>query len=176
MSDGLTLLCLVASAVAGAGLARLLRFPMWPMTGAIAGAAAVHLGLGLDVEVPTAMTVTAQVLVGTAVGAKVRIGQLLQARQLAWPGLLSVALIVVSGVVLGLGLAALHQVPTVDAVLGTIPGGGGEMVAAAESLDTDSSVVAAMHVVRVFIVLSLLPLLLRWAERHLAAGDGHEPA
>lgn len=46
-----------------------------------------------------------------------------------------------------------------------VPGGVGEMVAPATALDADSAVVAGMHVVRLLVVVSVTPLLVRWAGR-----------
>jgi uncharacterized protein len=68
---------------------------------------------------------------------------------------------VVAGVVGGL-LLTWMQLPA-GTLLGSVPGGVGEMVAVAAGLHADSALVAAMHLVRLVVVLLSLPLLRRWA-------------
>jgi membrane AbrB-like protein len=165
LDDLAVLALMLASAGSGAMVARWCRVPMWPLTGAIAGTAAVHLSLGLSVDMPRALTIAAQILVGTAVGSRVDLRQFAGVRRLAGPAALTVVGVVGTGVALGLGLGATGLVDHVTGALGTIPGGGGEMVAAAEALQADGSVVAAMHVVRVFLVVTLLSWMLEWAHR-----------
>ncbi|OEV30742.1 hypothetical protein AN219_09050, partial [Streptomyces nanshensis] len=62
-------------------------------------------------------------------------------------------------------LAAGGVLGPAPALLGSIPGGVGEMVSAAAGLGADSGLVAGMHLIRLVVVLSALPLLLRWARR-----------
>lgn len=167
------LIVLACGGAAGAALGRLVRMPLWPLTGSILGAGAVHLFSGLEVLVPQWWTFTAQVLVGTAVGSRVKLDELRKVRGLILPASIAVVSIVVVGVAVGLGIGQLGIVEPLVATLGTIPGGGGEMVAAATSLNADSSVVAGMHVVRVLVALTVLPIAVTWLTRR-RDGDGKE--
>ena len=56
------LLALLASGSAGAVLARFLRVPLWPLTGAIVGAAVLHVSVGGSSVVPAWWGFVAQVL------------------------------------------------------------------------------------------------------------------
>jgi uncharacterized protein len=170
------LVLLACGGAAGAALGRLIRMPLWPLTGAILGAGAVHLFSGLEVLVPQWWTFTAQILVGTAVGSRVKLDELRKIRGLILPASIAVVSIVVAGVAVGLGIGQLGIVESVVAALGTIPGGGGEMVAAATSLHADSSVVAGMHVLRVLVVLTVLPVAVAWLVRRGRGGDKGEPS
>lgn len=85
-------------------------------------------------------------------------GGQIETRSLPLPGTLIVVTIVVGGVGPGRPLATTGPIEHASDTLGTIPGGGGEMVAAAESLHAESLMVAVMNVVGVFVVPSLLPL------------------
>lgn len=162
---------LLASGVAGAGAGRLLRLPMWPLTGSILGAAAVHVLVGGTAVAPTWWSVVAQVLVGTAVGAAIAPGVLAEFRAVLLPGVLAVVSILGVGVLCGLAIAATGRVHLASAVFGMVPGGVGEMVAAATALRADGALVAGIHVTRLLVVLSVLPLLVRWARRWSPPGE-----
>ncbi|MGH3356735.1 MAG: AbrB family transcriptional regulator [Nocardioidaceae bacterium] len=164
---------LLAGGVLGAGTGRLLRLPMWPMTGALLGAAVVHNLAGGATNVPAGWSILAQVLVGAAVGATITPGVVAQFRAVLLPGLLAVVSMIGVGIVCGLGIAATGQVDSVAAVFGMVPGGVGEMVAAATALNGDSALVAGMHVTRLVLVLGTLPLVIGWTVR-LAGGRGDE--
>ena len=112
---------------------------------------------------------------GAAVGSRVRLDELRRVRGLIAPASIAVVSIVVVGVAVGLGIGQLGIVDSVVATLGAVPGGGGEMVAAATSLHADSSVVAGMHVARVLIVLTVLPVVIAWLVRRRGVDEG-EPA
>ena len=173
MSAGAVAVLLLGGAL-GAGVGRLVRLPMWPLTGALVGGAVVHTAVGGEMSVPTWWSIVAQVLVGAAVGATIVPGIGRQFRAVLLPGLLAVASIIGVGVLCGLLIAATGRVSQVVAVFGMVPGGVGEMVAAATALNADSAVVAGMHVLRLVAVLSMLPVLVRVA-RWLARDRGTEP-
>lgn len=170
MSAGAMALLLLGGGL-GAAAGRLVRLPMWPLTGALIGGAVVHIAAGGQLSVPTWWSTSAQVLVGAAVGATIVPGIGRQFRAVLLPGLVAVTSIIGVGVVCGLLIATTGRVDSVVAVFGMVPGGVGEMVAAATALNADSAVVAGMHVVRLLAVLSVLPVLVRVA-RWLARGQG----
>lgn len=155
---------LLLSAVAGAVAARALRVPMWAVTGSIAGAGATQLWLG-GPGLPSWCGVAGQVLVGISLGSAIDPAVLRQFRVLLGPGCLAVATLIAAGLAGGAAIAASGRLGVPEAVLGTVPGGVGEMVAAATALRVDSAVVAGMHVTRLVVVLLTLPLLIRWASR-----------
>jgi len=84
-------------------------------------------------------------------------------RRVSRPGAVVVVTIIGVGVSAGLVIAAAGWADPAAALLGSVPGGVGEMVAAAAGLGADSALVAGMHLIRLFAVLLTLPLLLRWA-------------
>lgn len=149
----------------GALGARWSRLPMWPLTGSIAGGAAAQLLLGSPGPLPGWWNVAAQVLVGAAVGSGIARGVLSEFRSMLVPGLLAVLSIVGTGIAAGLAIASTGRVGHIVAVLGMVPGGVAEMVAAATALNADSAVVAGMHVARLVLVLTALPLLIAAVRR-----------
>ena len=166
-------LLLLGGAV-GAGVARILRLPMWPLTGALVGAAAVHIVTSSSVQIPDTWSVGAQVLVGTAVGGTVAPDMLRQFHAVLVPGVVAVVALIGVGVGCGLAMGAAGVLDPTVAALGMVPGGVGEMVAAAQALQADSALVAGLHVVRLLVVLWSLPLLVRWVTRRF--GDGSPAA
>jgi membrane AbrB-like protein len=163
-----TLLLILVCGVLGALVARGLRLPVWPMTGALGGVAVLQL-TGLDIErVPDWLGVTAQVIVGTVVGSRIN-GHIVQDFFSTFgPSATAVLVMLLAGLGLGAGLAASGLLSHGEALLGMMPGGVGEMVAASAAVGADSSVVAGMHLVRLLIVLSALPLIVRLYRRHQA--------
>ena len=157
------LVLLLLFGAAGAAVGRLVHLPVWPLTGSILGGAAVHLlGFGA-LTAPGWLSTLGQLLVGCVVGSSVGRNLFGAIRRVSRPGAVVVVTIIGVGVSAGLVIAAAGWADPAAALLGSVPGGVGEMVAAAAGLGADSALVAGMHLIRLFAVLLTLPLLLRWA-------------
>ncbi len=167
------LLSLLAGGSVGAALARLVRLPMWPLTGALVGSSAVHLAVGGGGTLPSGLVFAAQVLVGSTLGARLGPTVLREFRAVMAPGTVAVLATVAAGIGLGLALWASNGLGLVEAVFGMVPGGVGEMVAAVASLGGDSALVAGIHLVRLLVVVSVIGWLVRWFQRR--DGDGRAP-
>lgn len=172
MSVGV-LFALLAGGSAGAAVGRLLRLPMWPLTGALLGAGTVHLAIGTAPALPSWCVFVAQILVGSAVGARLGPMVLTEFKAVMAPGLLVVLATVAAGIGLGLLLWSIQPVGLVEATFGMIPGGVGEMVAAVASLDGDSALVAGMHLVRLLIVVTVMEAAVRWFRRRGHGSHDH---
>jgi uncharacterized protein len=159
------LLGLLAGASVGAALGRLARLPMWPLTGALIGAGAVHMTVGGGVVLPAWLIFVAQVLVGSTLGARLGPTALRDFREVMAPGTVAVLATVAAGIGLGLALWASNGLGLVEAVFGMVPGGVGEMVAAVASMGGDSALVAGIHLVRLLVVVSVMGWLARWFQR-----------
>lgn len=143
----------LAAGAAGALLGRLLRLPMWAFSGSLIGVAVLHGWVDIQLATPSWWSLTAQILVGTAVGSKLDGGVLRRFRAAMPGGLLVVCVLVPAGVALGVLLHADSGIPLLDSVLGMVPGGVAEMVAASTSLHGNSALVAAIHVTRLVTVV-----------------------
>ncbi|WP_165391962.1 AbrB family transcriptional regulator [Zhihengliuella halotolerans] len=157
-------LLLVVGGAFGALVSRLFRLPMWPIVGAILGSATTGVLLDHGLRRPDGVSFFAQILVGTAVGASVLPGFLRQLGRLIVPALLVVLTLVAVGVSTALVLSHLDLVGSSEALLGMVPGGIGEMVAAASAMEANSALVAGIHVSRLLVSLWILPLIVRWAQ------------
>ena len=163
---------LLAGGSAGAAVGRLIRLPMWPLTGALIGASTVHLALGGGGVLPSGLVFVAQVLVGSTLGARLGPTALREFRAVMTPGMVAVLVTVAAGIGLGLALWSSNGMGLVEAVFGMVPGGVGEMVAAVASLGGDSALVAGIHLVRLLVVVSVMGWLARWFQRRDGRGAG----
>jgi membrane AbrB-like protein len=161
----LLLLGVLAAGSAGAALGRLARLPLWPLTGALIGAAALHLATGGGETLPSGLVFAAQVLVGCTLGARLGPTALREFRAVLAPGVAAVLATVAAGIALGVALWASNGLGLVEAVFGMVPGGVGEMVAAVASMGGDSALVAGIHLVRLLVVVSVVGWLVRWVQR-----------
>lgn len=159
------LLILLGAGAAGATAGRLLRLPMWPITGALLGSAAANVIMAATISLPFGLGFAAQVLVGTAVGASVLPGFAREIGKLIAPAATVVAVLVTAGIAAGVVMSWLGVLGQTEALLGMVPGGVGEMVAAASALSADSALVAGIHVIRLLLMVWTLPLMIRWAAR-----------
>jgi membrane AbrB-like protein len=159
----LELLILLLSGAAGATVGYFLKLPMWPITGALLGAAAANVLMATSTALPFGLSFVAQVLVGTAIGASVMPGFLREIRSYLVPAVVVVLTLVAVGVSAAMLVSGGGLLGVPEALLGMVPGGVGEMIAAASVLEADSALVAGIHVIRLLITLWTLPLLIRWA-------------
>lgn len=159
------LLGLFLSGAVGAAAGRLLRLPMWALTGAILGSAVFQVTVGVG-GLPGWWTFVAQVAVGSAVGSRLGPSILQDFRAILVPGATAVLVIIPAGLAAGLAIWSTGRAGLVESVFGMVPGGVGEMVAAVAGLGGDSALVAGMHFVRLLVMLTTLHVAVRWLRRH----------
>lgn len=167
----------MAGALAAGLLFRALKLPMWPLTGGLVGAASVNMGFGLSVDPPVAVTLVAQLLIGAAIGASIGPDVFRQFARFLGPGTLAVVVVLGAGVLFGWGFAAVGLMEPGEAMFSLMPGGVGELVAAAVAMGLDGAVVIGAHVVRLFTVIWSLPLVFWAAEkiyRRWVEGQGEQ--
>lgn len=154
---GVLLIC----AAAGLGVGWVLRFPAFALTGPILVSAVVHATGWSVAQPPMLVVIVAQVVVGSALGARFS--------GTSWLGVLSIirpafgatggvllACILVAGV-----LAPVTGLPFIIILLAFVPGGATEMSLIALALGLDTAFITTHHLVRVILVISLAPLAFR---------------
>ncbi|WP_049570930.1 AbrB family transcriptional regulator [Nocardiopsis sp. SBT366] len=169
----LPLLAVMAGSLGAALAFRWVRMPLWPLTGGLVGAAAVNLGFGLAAEVPVVISLTGQLLIGTAIGSTIGPEVFRRFLRILGPGTLAVTVVLGAGLLFGWLFAATGLMDPAESMLALVPGGVGEMVAAAIALDLDSAQVVGVQVVRILTVLLSLPLVFwvsEWIHRRWIAG------
>jgi len=158
---------LLGAGLAGAYLAARLHLPGGSFIGAVLCSAAVSLALAEPETVPPVMRSAALILMGISVGATVERQALLRLRRALPVAMVLVLLFILAAAGIGRAMHALSgtAVSPATVVLGVMPGGASGLSAAAMDLGADVAIVASIHSLRLFIVLSMLPVALRWLVR-----------
>jgi uncharacterized protein len=154
-------------AVAGYWLARLLRLPASALVGPMLLSAAIHVAGWTAATPPFELIAAAQVVVGTALGARFA-GVTLRR---VWPYLLVGAGSAVIMMALAWLAAALFAEPLgidrAGLLLALVPGGLVEMGLIALSLGIDTAMVSTLHVLRIAAIMLVAPFAFLWIERFI---------
>lgn len=152
------LLLLILCAAGGLPIGKLLRLPAPHIVGPMFLSAGIHLsGLTQSAPPPAAVAV-AQIVVGSAIGARfvgAPIGIVAKAFRTA---LWSTPLMLGFALVVAWVISKLIGVPLTTALLAFAPGGLAEMSLIAVYLHADTAYVAAHHIIRICLVVLLAPL------------------
>lgn len=157
----------LALAAAGVLIARLLRLAtgamLLPLMG---GVIAQSLG-GLVIELPAPLLALAYTLIGWSIGLRYTPATLAHAWRALPRVLLSIALLVVFGMLLATALAYLGGFDPLSAYLATSPGGADSVaIIAAHAVSVDAGFVMAMQLCRFTLVFLLGPRVSRWVAQH----------
>lgn len=161
---GNTVATLLLGVVAGLAFVRLKVISGDMVGGMLVVGAANLMGAGLGPLHP-ALRQSAITLVGISVGAKMSWDSLRQIRHVALAAGVMVAIMISLGLTLGWGLWQVTGLDLPTALLSSVPGGASTMPAIAYDLGADMRVVAALHLMRQFVVFIVLPLLLGYLVR-----------
>jgi len=165
-SDWIDWLVLVACGVVGLGVGRLLRIPAYALVGPMLLSAIVH-GAGITHSRPPVWLVAAaQVVVGSLVGSRfdgVSPGVVARAVFFA---VFATAVLLGLAAVFGQAVETTLGIPFAAALLAFAPGGLAEMSLIALSLDIDAAYVSSHHIVRIFVIVLVAPLIFRLLRRN----------
>jgi membrane AbrB-like protein len=149
---------LLAAAVGGYYLGRLLRFPAAIMTGPLAASAVLHL-TGVTDAVPPAWTIAVtQIVVGTGLGARFAGMAAATLRRGSLLALISTAVSLLIAFIFAEGLHLAVDLPLTAVFLAFAPGGITEMSLIALSLQVSVVFVTMHHVVRIVFAISIARL------------------
>ncbi|PIL14284.1 hypothetical protein P775_26635 [Puniceibacterium antarcticum] len=154
---------LALAAVASWFIASRIRFPSAMLLLPLLTSALLHATGLLTVHVPLVLSTLAQIVIGASVGARFASYTMIQIFRDGW-------LAALVGVFLAVGslAGAVLVAPLVDGeiaplFLAYLPGGAPELGVVALALMIDPAMVAAHHVLRVFLIVAILPVLASWA-------------
>ncbi len=165
---GRDLVLLAGCGVLGFVLGRLARLPAPALLGPMVVSAAAHL-LGLvEGGPPTVLVAAAQLVIGAQVGARFSGYPMLRVAQAVASGLGLTALMLAAAVGFGWLLARLTGLSPLLSTLALAPGGLAEMSLLALALTDDPALVAAVHILRIALVVIAVPILFPLYERRLA--------
>lgn len=152
---------LVACALIGYPVARLLRIPAAQLVGPLVLSAALHMTGIVSAQPPGELIAAAQVVLGAAIGARFAgMGIAEVWRVLLLAGVVSVMMVVIAaGAAFGLAAAADLSGPAL--FLALAPGGLAEMSLIALSFGSAAAFVSTHHIVRIILIVILAPMLFR---------------
>ena len=155
------ILLLAGAGVIGLVLGRALHLPGAPVSGPMLLSALVHITGLTAAQPPSWLIVTAQVVMGSALGARFLGYPLPQVWRGVRAAVAAVAVMLSVTLALSLVLAPFITESLTATVLAYAPGGLAEMSLIALSLQISVAFVAAHHVVRIFLAVFLPPLVYR---------------
>jgi uncharacterized protein len=156
-------LLLGCSAAGGIVLGRLARLPAAVLLGPMLVAAALTLaGVPFAEPLPSWIQNVAFAAIGLQVGLRFTPDTMRAAGRALVPGLVAIFGLLAGCALLGLALAPLADVSTLDAYLATTPGGLYAVLATAVGADANTTFVLAVQVLRLFVMLLAAPVLARW--------------
>lgn len=157
---GLTdLAVLAACAVAGAAVGRLIRLPAYRLSGPLLASALVH-ATGLSSSAPPwEVVAVAQVVVGSAVGARFTGVPVRRVFDIMVAALVSAVVMLASTVAFALVLAPVTGIDWRSIVLAYAPGGLAEMSLIALSIGIETAFVATHHVIRIGLIVVGAPFV-----------------
>ena len=153
----------VVAVLAGTALALRLRFPTPWILGPLITAAILTVSGFAAPHLPPILMIAAQLLMGVYLGLSIRLDMLKDWKKLLPFSLVSGALMVGFALLLAYILHLIHPMSMATAFLCIAPGGLPEMGVTAHEIRADVSMVAAYQLFRVFFILFLVPLFLRFA-------------
>ncbi len=170
----MSLALLAAAALIGGFITARLRLPAGALLGALAGTVLVQ-SLGLTALPPAPLWARGALYtaIGLMLGLRFTCESMRYLKHVRLPAVLIPAVMVLSGLSLGLLYAGLTpdgsklRVDVTTGVLALTPGGFQEMSIAAEQMNAMLSVVVFSHLVRIVTVLGIYPRLIELIARHL---------
>jgi len=151
----------LSCAILGFFGARSIRLPFAEVLGPMLASAAVYSLEWITVPIPALITIMAQVVIGTSIGAQfanLRRGHLMRTVSAS---IGSTALMLIGAVLLSRWVSPLVHVDPMSLLLALVPGGLVEMSLIAISIHADTAFVGAMHIWRIFLIVLSAPLLFR---------------
>jgi len=152
---------LVACAIVGPMLGKFLRLPAYRLVGPMLASAAVHIAGVTSSAPPMELVAMAQVVVGSAIGARFAGAPLRWVSKIIASSIVSTSLMLGTTVGFALLLASLSGIPFAPIVLAFSPGGLAEMSLIALALGIETAFVATHHVARIGMIVIAAPLLFR---------------
>ena len=151
----------------GAFLGHRLRIPAGPFVGALAGVGTALALLGFpDLSPPPLAGQALQVMVGVLVGLRITRDSLRSGTRVLFPAAAVAGAFLVAGVVAAAAAVWTTGITPVTALFAAAPGGLTEMASVGASLGADGPAVAAVHLVRLLLVILAANLLLARIMRH----------
>ena len=138
-------------------LAHRFRLPGGAIVASLLTVGALHLLVSELSPLGQGYRVGAQIMIGIVIGATLKREPFRTLRRALVPVSITVVLILVAAALGGFALHHITGLSLFSALLATVPGGAGDVTAAALALDQDAAIVAGFHLIRqlaIFVVVA----------------------
>lgn len=159
----------VAAVVAGVLVAKRIGMPAAEMTGAMFTTAGLYIAGVVEGALPGWLLAITLLVLGSAIGSRFSGVRRMVLLRLSGHALIAIAIIFAVTAAVAALLSAVLGFDYMAVLLAFAPGGVAEMCLIAVALNIEPSFVAFHHVVRIFVILLLAPLLSRWLRQKQAA-------
>lgn len=159
--DGL----LLVAACLGYGVGRLLRLPAYHLMGPLLATAIFQMTEITDVSPPMILVYLAQLVIGTAIGARFLGSKFSEIRHILVLSFFSTLIMVTIATGFAIIFADMIGISVAGVILALSPGGLAEMSLVALALGIDVAFVSIMHVIRIAVIIALVPMAYSSFER-----------
>ncbi len=156
---------LLLAALLGYGIGYLCRLPAYHLMGPLLATAIVQMAGITDVAPPMILVYAAQLVIGTAIGARFLGTRLHEVRNVIGLSFISTTVMVLIAALFAFLFAETIGVSMAGIILALSPGGLAEMPLVALALGIDVAFVATMQVVRISLVIAFVPTVFAAIER-----------
>ena len=153
-------------ALAGGLIATFFHIPAGPMIGALIAVGAANLILGRASQVPKQINFAGRALLGTVIGSSIDRHTLELLGNAIAPTIGLAVTLLLGSILIAFIMMRLAKLDRATAICSYMPGGMGEMTAVAHDLGADMRVVAALHVMRLILILVIVPLTVAIVASH----------
>ncbi|MGP9635206.1 AbrB family transcriptional regulator [Halomonas sp. AOP43-A1-21] len=157
-------------AIVSGWLAWRLNFPSAMLLIPLLSSGLLHATDLLTVHVPPLLSSAAQIVIGAGVGARFANYSLPQILKDGWLAAVIGVLLTFGSFIAALLFAPIIGLDNTPLFLSYLPGGAPELGVVALALSIDPAMVAAHHVLRVFLIVAMLPLIASWLGKQTQRG------
>jgi len=136
------------------------RVPAGAMIGSLV-AVAIYNYFSQMGYMPANLKIIGQIIIGGTIGMNFNKSSLAEMKQVFLPAIASVFILLTVGMIAGYVLHKVTGIDLVTALLGTSPGGLTDMSILAASYEADTITVSSIHLIRIFSVIFLMPIIVR---------------
>jgi len=155
------MLLIVAAALGGMAVCRLLRFPSPILIGAMLGSATIYASGFVTDQLPTIFIILSQIVVGSAIGARFAGFETSLILRRAKDAVGASVVMIASAFGITAAISPVVGFAFAPLLLAFAPGGFAEMSLIALALNIDTAYVSTHHIFRIFLIVLFVPILFR---------------
>ncbi|SDG88020.1 hypothetical protein SAMN04487974_11116 [Pelagibacterium luteolum] len=156
-------LMLFGCALLGFLIAKLIRLPSGLLVIPLVLSALAHATGLITMHVPGPLSILAQVIIGCSAGVKFSGYRFADIARDGWLSFVVGALLSITSMACAWGMAAALDLSLAPLLLSYLPGGAPELGVVSLAVQADPAMVAVHHVARVFLIIGLIPFVMRFA-------------